>query len=151
MHYLLYRLAFRMRKVFYLFILAFVLNFVWEISQAFLYMPHYVGIAELIKVHFIASLGDVLIISIIFLLSYSIFGFNVLNDKYSIKNLFVVIIIGLVLAILIEKYALATGRWEYNSAMPIIPLLKVGLTPVLQMILIPLTLILFRPQIENKL
>ena len=139
-----------MRKVFYLFILAFALNFIWEISQSFLYMPHYVGISGLIKVHFIASLGDVVILSIIFLLSYFIFGFNLLKDKYSAKNLFVVIIIGLIIAVLIEKYALVTGRWEYNSAMPIIPLLKVGLTPVLQMILIPLALILFRPQIENK-
>src|SRR3989344_3637976 len=133
-----------MRKVFFLFILAFVFNFIWEISQAFLYMPHYVGVNGLIKVHFIASLGDTVIIGNIFLLSYSIFGFNVLKDKYSVKNLFVVIIIGLVLAILIEKYALATGRWEYNSSMPIIPLLKVGLMPALQMILIPLTVALFR-------
>src|SRR3989344_1326574 len=131
-----------MRKVSYLFILAFAFNFIWEISQSFLYMPHYVGIAELIKVHFIASLGDVVIIGIIFLLSYLIFGFNFLKDKYSVKNLFVVIIIGLTMAVLIEKYALLTSRWEYNSAMPIIPLLKVGLTPILQMILIPLSIIL---------
>ena len=139
-----------MRKVFFLFILAFVFNFIWEISQAFLYMPHYVGVNGLIKVHFIASLGDTVIIGNIFLLSYSIFGFNVLKDKYSVKNLFVVIIIGLVLAILIEKYALATGRWEYNSSMPIIPLLKVGLMPALQMILIPLTVALFRPWTKIK-
>lgn len=140
-----------MRKVSYFFILAFAFNFIWEISQSFLYMPHYVGISGLIKVHFIASLGDVVIIGIIFLLSYLMFGYDFLKDKYSVKNLFVVIIIGLTMAVLIEKYALASGRWEYNSAMPIIPLLKVGLTPVLQMILIPLALILFRPQIENKL
>jgi len=137
-----------MRKVAYLFILAFVFNFIWEISQAFLYMPHYIGINGLIKVHFVASLGDVVIIGIIFLLSYLMFGYNLLKDKYSVKNLFVVIIIGLTMAVLIEKYALVTSRWEYNSVMPIIPLLKVGLTPVLQMILIPLAVTLFRPWIK---
>jgi len=35
--------------------------------------------------------------------------------------------------------ALALGRWEYAAAMPIVPLLRVGLSPVLQMaVLLPL-------------
>ncbi len=40
-----------------------------------------------------------------------------------------------------EVYALRTGRWSYGPSMPVIPILGVGLTPLLQMpLLIPITL-----------
>ena len=44
-----------------------------------------------------------------------------------------VIIIGVVAAILLERYALDTGRWMYNATMPIIPLINTGLTPTIQL------------------
>jgi hypothetical protein len=48
------------------------------------------------------------------------------------------VILGVLLAVSFELWAVhATDRWVYSS-MPIIPVIKVGLTPVLQMILIPL-------------
>lgn len=48
------------------------------------------------------------------------------------------VIIGVLLAVSFELWAVhATNRWVYRS-MPIIPVLQVGLTPVLQMTLIPL-------------
>lgn len=48
------------------------------------------------------------------------------------------VIIGVLLAVSFELWAVHTiNRWVYSS-MPIIPVIKVGLTPVLQMILIPL-------------
>ncbi|MBU6390568.1 hypothetical protein KGQ31_03415, partial [Patescibacteria group bacterium] len=40
---------------------------------------------------------------------------------------------GIVIAFLIELYALHAGRWAYAAAMPIIPFFNVGLTPVLQL------------------
>jgi hypothetical protein len=46
--------------------------------------------------------------------------------------------IGLALTILIER--LATGplrRWEYAEAMPILPILDIGLAPLLQWVLLP--------------
>ena len=33
----------------------------------------------------------------------------------------------------IELYALETARWTYNSFMPIIPVVGVGLTPAVQL------------------
>ena len=40
-----------------------------------------------------------------------------------------------------EVFALRTGRWSYGPSMPVIPILGVGLTPLLQMpLLIPITL-----------
>jgi len=47
-------------------------------------------------------------------------------------------IIGVLLAVSFELWSVhATDRWVYSS-MPIIPVLKVGLTPVLHMLLVPL-------------
>lgn len=44
-----------------------------------------------------------------------------------------IIVIGIILAIIIEWHALATGRWMYGSLMPIVPFLNVGLTPLFQL------------------
>mgnify|MGYP006946484152 FL=1 len=54
----------------------------------------------------------------------------------------VFLIIGLGITIVFEY--LATGplnRWAYASLMPVVPLLEVGLAPLLQWLLIPPTLL----------
>lgn len=45
--------------------------------------------------------------------------------------------VGVVIAVLIERHALATGRWAYTDWMPVLPVLDVGLVPVLQMLIVP--------------
>jgi hypothetical protein len=45
--------------------------------------------------------------------------------------------VGALGAVGLEWYALASGRWSYNERMPIVPLVNVGLWPVLQMTLLP--------------
>lgn len=48
---------------------------------------------------------------------------------------------GVLTAAVVEQWAVREGRWTYNELMPIIPLVRVGLWPVLQMGLVtPLTL-----------
>jgi len=42
---------------------------------------------------------------------------------------------GLVAAIAMEIWALNTGRWVYSSLMPIIPIIKTGLSPTIQLAL----------------
>lgn len=49
------------------------------------------------------------------------------------KHSWLIIPIGIIIAISIEWYALGTGRWAYNSYMPIIPFLATGLTPTIQL------------------
>ena len=45
--------------------------------------------------------------------------------------------LGLATAIVVEHVALAGGRWTYNSLMPIVPIVHVGLWPVAQMTVLP--------------
>lgn len=53
--------------------------------------------------------------------------------------------LGMLLATIIELRALVDHRWSYTDAMPILPFFPVGLTPVLQMAVVPLiTLALLR-------
>ncbi|EKE10776.1 MAG: hypothetical protein ACD_15C00204G0028 [uncultured bacterium] len=125
-----------MKKIGLIFVLSFLLNFIWEISQASLFAPHYVGITGLLVVHLRASLGDIIMISIILMLDILIFG-RAYDEKINVQRIFTMAFIGFILAVLVEKYALAAGRWAYNPLMPIVPWLDVGLTPALQMMLTP--------------
>lgn len=127
-----------LKKLFCYLGLIFALNFFWEISQMFLYQNHTSSVADFIFVHLRASLGDVLIFGIIHLLGILIFRKNTWFLKNTPGIYIFSAFTGCVLAVAIEKYALATNRWDYNDLMPIIPLLNVGLIPILQMILLPL-------------
>ena len=49
-------------------------------------------------------------------------------------------IVGFLTAVVIELRALAAGEWIYDSTMPLVPVVEVGVSPVLQMIAIPLGL-----------
>lgn len=121
----------------YLFSITFILNFFWEVAQTPLYAPHFDGVWGLILVHLKASGGDVLMVGIILILNAVIFrkwswfcGFN--------KNKIILTVFwGFILAAGVEFYALSTNRWGYNDLMPIIPILNVGLTPTLQMMILP--------------
>ena len=78
-----------------------------------------------------------MVMVIIILLSNEIIFRRFLKDKNKKTQVFFIIFLGFLLATVVEKYALANGLWAYNHQMPIISGLNVGLTPVLQMMLIP--------------
>ncbi|MFZ2975844.1 MAG: hypothetical protein WA055_04450 [Candidatus Moraniibacteriota bacterium] len=124
--------------IFYL-VISFILNFIWEVSQVGLYEPHFNGVLNLVSVHLKATMGDV----IIFLIIYALMGLLLRNVHWIVKDkvmlLVLAAILGFIFSVIVEKYALTTGRWKYNEIMPIIPYIKVGLVPVLQLtILVPL-------------
>ena len=112
------------QRIFLIFIIAFVLNLIWENLHSFLY-DNYMGgkITELILLR--AALADAAIITVITLpfLFYSFLK----------KRSWLIIFIGFVISVAIEYYALETGRWAYSVFMPIIPFLSTGLTPTIQL------------------
>lgn len=112
------------------------MNFIWEISQAGLYEPHFQGFFSFISVHLRATFGDVAILLFIYLIISLVFGDWKWIKREKAISYVIVFLIGFILAIIIEKYALLTGRWAYNESMPIIPYFNVGLTPVLQLAII---------------
>ena len=72
-----------------------------------------------------AALFDAAVIA---LFSYPFLHLQVLKRRRWMMYLTLIIF-----AIVLEKWALMTGRWAYTSAMPIIPILNIGLTPAVQL------------------
>jgi len=112
-----------MKKITSIFLLSFILNLVWENLHSFLFAG-YMGrkITELILLR--AAIVDALIITLLSLPFLLIWNLK--------KKSWLIIPFGILISILIEMYALRSGRWMYNSLMPIIPILGVGLTPTIQ-------------------
>lgn len=110
-----------LKKLIFAFFIAFALNFVWENLHSFLYI-HYKGgeITEFILLR--ASLVDALIIF-----------FLILPFVFLKKHSWLIILGGVIIAIIIELFALYTNRWNYTDTMPIIPIVNIGLTPTVQL------------------
>ncbi|MFA5954656.1 MAG: hypothetical protein WC817_03925 [Patescibacteria group bacterium] len=112
------------KKFIFLFLFALILNWVWETTHSVLYV-HYQGGAITPFVLLRAALVDAIVILALALLA----------QKFKLNKSTVVVTGGLIIAIVIELWALETGRWAYTAFMPIVPILNVGLTPILQLAL----------------
>ena len=130
------------KKMFYRFVittilLAFFFNVSWEILQIPLFKG---GVYEWQHILFcvLASIADIIMALLIY------FGFAwIYKDVLWIKNLSIKRIIFLILtggagAVLAEVWHLAIGAWSYADAMPMIPIVDVGLSPVLQFMILPI-------------
>ena len=131
-----------MKKVVYISITSFLLHVVWENVHAPLYSV-YESFTQHFIPCFIATFGDVAITLSVYgtisLLKRNVTWIMDLNKK----DIFALIVISFFVAVWIEQHALFIGKWGYASSMPIIPYFDVGLTPILQMvILLPLSLYL---------
>lgn len=113
------------------FVSALALNLIWEEAHSVLYISYQGGaITHLILLH--AALFDAAVIT---LFAYPVILWES-NSYKSCRSLTPTILFVGVLtlfAVILEEWALATGRWVYADAMPLVPYLWVGLTPTLQL------------------
>jgi len=113
-----------MKKLLAILLISFAFNFVWEHAHAVLYASYQGGpLTDFILLH--AALGDAVIITVL--------GALFIYFPTVGRRRWLVWPIGLAVAIFIEVLALHSGRWQYNSMMPIIPILNIGLTPTIQL------------------
>lgn len=127
------------RVVALLVLVSFVLNLGWEFSHYRLYTD-YENLTSL-PIYVWATVGDVLYTLAAFALA-SLFkrGMAWVRDA-SVSDYVGLAALGFFLALYVEYKALALQRWAYAPDMPILPLFGVGLSPVMQMvILLPLTI-----------
>lgn len=119
---------------------SFVLHYIWEGAHVHLY-TNYDGLSGALPITLWATLGDVF---------YSLFvggalaairkGVGGVEHMKSAEYAWVALV-GLALAISIELRAQWLQLWSYTEAMLIIPVLNIGLSPVLQMtLLLPLSI-----------
>lgn len=109
--------------------IALVLNLIWEFSHYRLYYD-LTGISPTPHL-LLASLTDVIIISLIFLI-ISLKNKSIKwVSKPKVIDYLLIILLGLLIAIILEVINLNLGRWAYTSTMPTI--LGIGLSPLMQL------------------
>ena len=124
------------RLVFRIGLVGLFLNLIWELGQ----MKWYQGFSTFSD-HIVcvpAAFGDVLAV----LSLYAVVAY-VKHDWLWYKSIdrssvTITVLLGGLLAIVMEERALMLGLWSYTSDMPLVPFFHVGLLPVLQMMLLPL-------------
>ena len=129
------RRAFK-RFVGFTLVLAFALNFVWELSHCSLYEgcgydPPHVGFLAL------ASLADAIMAALLYLSLALVYQDGLWVRQLTSRRAFWLVMIGSAGAALTEVIHLAAGSWVYTDRMPLIPGLGVGLSPVLQFAVLP--------------
>lgn len=123
--------------IFTMVILALLLNFAWELIQVPLYKnPAYD--TRHIAFCALASLADVLMVLLLY------FGLGLIfKEPFWIQDLkstrvLLLVLIGGVGAVLSEIRHLSLGSWGYDNSMPLIPVVNVGIAPVLQFMILPI-------------
>ncbi|WP_345157950.1 hypothetical protein [Pontibacter saemangeumensis] len=117
-------------------VIGFLVNLVWENAQGFLYVG-YGGFWEHFWVCFVASVIDALVILLVYL-ALALIYHDLYWPKHSTSVRYAVVaLVGGALAVGFELWALATGEWSYTALMPLIPVLEVGLSPLAQLMVLP--------------
>jgi hypothetical protein len=114
---------------------AFVLHIVWEYAH----IPLYTGYGAMegaLPVWLFATLGDVVYTLGAVLLVSLWKGHALWFVRATVRDYAGLALLGFIVALLVEYKALALHRWAYAAAMPIIPYLHVGLSPIVQMIVL---------------
>lgn len=106
--------------------IALALNLAWEFAHAHLYL-NYRGHEITPALLVFMAVKDALIITILIYAQRSI---ALLHDAP-----IVIPAAALLIAVIVELHALQTGRWAYASAMPVLPFLGIGISPLAQMTL----------------
>lgn len=122
------------------FAVAFALNLVWENAHMPLYKNFSGDSSPLAR--FLRSLYDSFMDAVTILSLYAVLSV-VLQLKLTwpfhasfVQHTLLVFASG-ALATVIERRALKTGRWQYTERMPIVPYLRVGLSPLVQLMILP--------------
>lgn len=114
------------------------LNVAWEMAQMFAY-------AGMSRVSFrslgmcsAAAIGDGVFALVLYWAGVVISGDPKWVFRMTLGRMSVIVAVGFVAAVIMEKTALSGSLWQYADSMPRIPVIGVGLWPVLQLMTLPL-------------
>jgi hypothetical protein len=121
---------------------SFLLNFFWEVTQTYFYTLEDAPFHTMLYGWLHCTLGDVLLT----LGSFWLISLISWNRRWFLKltktNLAGFVLVGVGYTLLSEWSNVHIFKsWVYNELMPIIPLIRVGLFPVLQWIVVPSVII----------
>ena len=116
-------------ELFVLAVIILALNLIWEFSHFRLYVD-LTGIPA--NLHLIwAGFVDLVLVSFIFGTNSFFRGSLDWIKKPKIGDYFVIVVLGMLIAIFIEVYSISNGRWVYTDSMPVV--FGIGLSPLIQL------------------
>ncbi|HZV21242.1 MAG TPA: hypothetical protein VE986_06815 [Hyphomicrobiales bacterium] len=121
-------------------LIAGILNLVWETAQLPLYTIWYSGSAfDMVYAVIHCTAGDVIILSATFFLSLLLLGKTAWPARSYFRVALLVTFLGAACTIYSEQLNVNVWKnWAYAPAMPLLPPLGTGLSPLLQWLLIPI-------------
>ena len=127
-----------MRSLIWVFLVAVMLNYLWELAQA----PLYIGLksynAAVFWHCFVAGLGDGLMVMIIFAAGWTTTHKWDWFEHPGVAGYLLMLSAALILAASVEWVAVnILERWAYTAKMPTLPVVKIGLVPLAQMLVLP--------------
>ncbi len=121
-----------------LFVVAFALNLAWEMVQ----MRAYGGMSwfsvSSSAICSAAAIGDSTYVLLLYWAGYRLSADKAWISRITPIRLLVILAVGFLVAVTLERIALLASLWQYASSMPRIPGIQVGLWPVLQLMTVPL-------------
>ena len=123
--------------VFAVTVLAFLLNFTWELVQMPLYKNSSFSIDH-VAFCALGSIADAIMVLLLYFGLAFIFKNPLWIQHLTWQRIVIVILIGGTGGILGEIRHLSLGSWAYDDSMPIIPFVNAGVAPVLQFMILPL-------------
>lgn len=135
--------------VYKILILAFLLNFAWEVIQIPLFKN--AGSSKHIVFCAVASVADTIMVLLIYFGFALIYKNPVWVTQITIPRILLLMLTGGIGAVAAEIRNLSAGSWAYSKSMPIIPFLNVGLSPVLQFMLLPAIIFYLGFKIKKEL
>jgi hypothetical protein len=110
-------------------------NFAWEMGQAALYGPMGSFWTATWRC-FLASLGDGAMLVLVAIAGWLSFGTATWFTRAAKVRYVFAATAGLLFAVIIEWWGLRTGRWEYDARMVVVPGTRLGVVPLVQMVLL---------------
>ena len=125
------------RRLTVLFVGAVLVNYPWERLQSSLYVhPGGVGIPWWLCLA--ASLADGLFILVIFGVGWMALGRRTWFEHPGIAGYLVMLVSGVTISVGVEWMSVHVLRWwSYGERMPLVPIVDVGLVPLIQMLVLP--------------
>ena len=128
-------------------ITGFLLSILWENLHFSLY-SNYAEWME--QIYFLlCAFGDALLIFMVYFLVAVIFRNTGWLNHFTTAEITTTLIISAVVSVLAEKIALFMNWWQYSDQMPLVPILDIGLSPFLAIVLLPILTFLITKKINQ--
>tara|TARA_R110002124_G_C8847463_1_gene506064 strand:+ start:316 stop:849 length:534 start_codon:yes stop_codon:yes gene_type:complete len=118
-------------------LVGFALNLIWELAHGPLYQGFKYDFSH-ISLCTLASITDMLTLLLLFFV-FSLVLRNVYwIEKLSFSNVLLLMLVGALSSTFVEIWHINREDWLYAESMPLIPIVKAGVSPVLQFTILPI-------------